>query len=545
MGQAVKSREHVAAHALTAVFLILSAALSVAVLAKRNISDDEANTLAIVTSPISSIVHLAETMDVHPPGMYLLAHLAWHIIPSYRWMNLVPCAVLYVGLAVFLFALTPLFHHTRTRLLLLLLATLHPELLLWSNTFRWYSWWTGLALIALTLALQPRIVKPVLLPGRAIVLGILLAALLYLNYITLLFFIALAAAMLLRYRYQPRRELILAAAIVCVAFLLLSAYQLHTMVSVHLASAAGQRAHVLTSAARLTIALSASEAYLPWHPLALLACLGFMVLCVIGILQLTRRTPELPPLDNTSGLLRALTVFGLLFCGLVVFSGLGGKPRSAILLVPVLAPLAAACGEHLRAWAQNAFLALFSLWSCIGVTHMLMRSGLAKATMNDRPEQVTQFVLKNAKGGCAIVVTYDIGLSFALAQAHLPNVVALSAIYGDVPAGREMSQIGNCASVYLYLVRSYLGVDKEWEHSMSADLNAAAQSFTGPTQINNFSLDSDAMYKRRLAQLPLLGKDLQDAADMPDYRFVVVSGSIDPKQSAKLTQQLPDFMAVR
>src|SRR6202041_2210215 len=135
--------------------------------------------------------------DIHPPGMYLLAHFAYSVLPSFRWINLFPCLLLYTGLAFFLLQIAPLFAGTRSQLCLLLIATLHPQLLLWSTTFRWYSWWTGLALITLTAALQPRKLRPTLSVPRALTLGILLGCLFYLNYITFFFVFALGAAVLL------------------------------------------------------------------------------------------------------------------------------------------------------------------------------------------------------------------------------------------------------------------------------------------------------------------------------------------------------------
>src|SRR5580698_4035617 len=135
--------------ALVAVFVLFSVALSAGLLAVRNLYDDEILSLDIVTSPVGRILQVSAEGDVHPPGMYLLGHIAYRALPSFRWMNLFPGMVLYAGLAVFLLAVTPLFVRTRAQLCLLLLATMHPQLLMWSATYRWYGWWTGIALITL------------------------------------------------------------------------------------------------------------------------------------------------------------------------------------------------------------------------------------------------------------------------------------------------------------------------------------------------------------------------------------------------------------
>ena len=59
---------------LTSAFLAVSLLVSLAFLSVRNIYDDEALSLAVVDSSVSQIIKAANTGDVHPPGMYLLAH---------------------------------------------------------------------------------------------------------------------------------------------------------------------------------------------------------------------------------------------------------------------------------------------------------------------------------------------------------------------------------------------------------------------------------------------------------------------------------------
>lgn len=421
---------------LAAASLLVSGAVSVALLAARNLYDDEIFSLDIITRPLRDIVRLTSEGDVHPPGMYLLAHLAWLATGSFRWMDLLPGLVLYAGLAVFLLQLTPLFARVRAQLCLLLLATLHPQLLMWGATSRWYTWWTGIALIALAVALQPKQTRPALGIARAAALGLLLAALFYLNYITLLFALALAMAMAVRYHYRPRRELARQAALLAAVFLALIAPQLHTMLAtLHSPEAGQQRSGLALSTLRLLQSLAASEAYLPWHPLAIAAVAVFAVLCVWGLVALLRVRGQRSGANSdgidASGGLASIALFAAAFFVLVAASGLGGKPRSGLLLVPVLAVVLAMAVDRLNPRLQNATLVFFAVWSGVGMAHMLGRYGLTKATMNDRPEQVVAFVAQTIPPDCGVVVTYDSGLAFALAQARLPRInrVALSRRY--------------------------------------------------------------------------------------------------------------------
>jgi hypothetical protein len=530
-------------HALAAAFLAVSAALSVAVLAVRNLYDDEISALNLTTSPIANILRATAAQDVHPPGMYLLAHLAYRVVPSFRWMDLFPCLFVYAGLAIFLYQVTPLFARTRSQLCLLLLATLHPQLLLWNTTFRWYSWWTGLALITLTAALQPRNPRPTLGAARALALAVLLACLFYLNYITFLFVVALGAAMLLRYRAQPWKRLLLPALLILGVFCALIAPQLHTMIAVHIPNGGGQLSSFAISFLRLLQSVATSEAYLPWHPLAILAGLLFAALCVVGLIARLRLLRRGASTDSTGSGLASLLLFGLPFFLLVAVTGLGGKPRNGLLLIPVLAPAAALIVGTLRPRVQNAILLFFALWSAVGIAHIVGRYGLTKASMNDRPEQVVAFVRQTAGPGCAIVVTYDTGLAFSLAQANLPHTLIVSPFLPPIFGGSRSLPSNDCAHTRLYAVQSYLGASSPWTQTLGSELQSSTRFIHGQPRVDSFSFDPDARRKRGLARIPGLGGDLASAAALPDFRYVVTSGPVDRTGLEAMRKRVPDFFS--
>jgi hypothetical protein len=472
--------------------------------------------------------------------MYLLAHFAYRVIPSFRWMGLFPCLFVCAGLAVFLCQITPLFAQTRSQLCLLLLATLHPQLLLWSTTFRWYSWWTGLALIALTVALQPRNPRPTLGAARALTLALLLACLFYLNYITLLFVVALGAAMLAR--YQPWKRLLFPALLTLGVFCALIAPQLHTMIAIHIPNGGDQRSNLATSILRLLQSIATSEAYLPWHPLAILAGLLFAALCVVGLIALLRLHRQ-PAADATGSALASLLVFCLLFFLLVVATGLGGKPRNGLLLIPVLAPAAALVVGTLRPRLQSTVLIFFALWSAVGIAHILGRYGLTKASMNDHPEQVVAFVRHTADSGCAVAVTYDTGLTFALAQANLPGTLIVSPVLRPIFGASQSLRTDNCAHTRLYAVQTFLGAGDPETQPLKDELQSSTHFIQGKPRTDSFSFDPDAARKRSLARIPGLGGELASAATLPDYRYVVISGPIDPAAIEAMRQRMPDFLS--
>jgi hypothetical protein len=530
---------------LAAAFLVASFGISIALLAVRNLYDDEIFSLDIVTGSVRHILSVSAEGDVHPPGMYLLAHFAIRVLPSFRWMNLLAGLLLYAGLAVFLFAITPLFTRACAQLCLLLLATLHPQLLMWSATYRWYCWWTGLALITLTVALQPSEHRPKLNSARAVTLGLLLACLFYLNYITLFFALALTVVMVFRYRSQMRSQWIARALLIGGVFSALIAPQIRTMLTVHLPNGQAQQYSLAASVVRLTESIAASEAYLPWHPLAILADLLFAALCIAGIGKLVHhfRSPA-DPADESAVIPRGLgsiVLFGLLFFLLVALSGLGGKPRNGLLLIPVLAPIAALIVDTLRPRAQTAVLIFLTAWSAVGIVHMLGRYGLTKATMNDRPEQVVAYVRQTAGPDCAVVVTYDSALAFELAQANLPQTLVVSPFRGPIFGGSRVLPPEGCVGMRLYAVQSYLGGTPHHVQTYNGELEIAEQSIEGPPSTDYFSPDPYAARKRSLARFSGRFGDLSSVAGLPDFRYVVVSGPTDRATVEAMRRRMPHF----
>ena len=531
---------------LIVAFVVLSACVSMLILGCRNLFDDEIFSLPFVTGPVSGILAMAREGDVHPPGMYLLAHLAWRMVPSYRWLNLVPMTVLYAGLAWFLLNFLPRFRSRSAALIALGLATLHPGLLMWGNTFRWYCPWTGLALVALVLFVEPRREEWGLAWGEGLAGGLLLAAMFYLNYITVLFVLALAPAVWVRMRGGAEagglRKVLLAVGV----FLALVMPQVHTLVAVHLGNSGAQRSGILLSTVRLGQALAGSEAYLPWHPLAIAAGLALVLLWAAGMGVVLRRSrvgvnQDEVALDGAGQ--RALLVFGIGFFLLVALSGLGGKPRNAIVLVPVFAPAVGFGAAKLRGKYGCAVLALLVTWWVVGAVHLTRRFGLQKANMNDRPEQVVSLIARGqARGpdpGCGLAITYDSGVAFRLAQARVPRLMILSPFRGMLFAGTLEDLPEACAQPRLYVVESYRSgePDRDWKYT--AELKAAEGYVQGGHGVVRLSRDPDAAMKRKLGRFA----GLEAGASLPDYRFAVLSGQMERAQLPELRRTLHYFVS--
>jgi len=160
--------------------------------------------------------------------------------------------------------------------------------------------------------------------------------------------------------------------------------------------------------------------------------------------------------------------------------------------------------------------------------------------MLDRPEQVAHFVRSTASDGCAVVVTYDAPLAFAVSHSGSSNPLLLSPFTRPI-AESEALLPSQCSRPTLYIAHTYVVGSGEWAANLEAELDAAARLITGPTRTASFGFDSDAARKRALGRLPGFGTDLGSAVRLPDYRYTIVSGPITHSALPELRSRLPHF----
>jgi len=350
-----------------------------------------------------------------------------------------------------------------------------------------------------------------------------------------LFVAALGVAVFLRYSGRIWRQSFVA--LLC--FLLLIAPQVRPFLTVHIPGSGSQRGKLVVSAARVVQSISASEAYLPWHPLAIAAVLVFVGLSIAGLVvatRLVRSSKGFLIKELGSEPIFCILSFAAVFLILVVMSGLGGKPRNGLLLIPVLAPAGAlVVGAISSRLLQNALLGFLAVWSVVGIAHLIGRRGLSKSGMNDRPEEVLHYVRDSRGSGCSVTMTYDPEVTFTMARSALPHSLVLGYGQNSMYRGAPPFNPDDCSLIELYVVRSYLGGYRNGQDLLS-ELARAQHFADGPVEVESFSLDPDAGAKRKLARL------IPGAAGLPDYRYVVSSATISKSELAAMRSQLRYFI---
>ena len=503
--------------ALLTGVILASFLVSVAFLAQRNLIDDEVGSFDFTLRSVQEIWNAANHADFHPPGMYVLSHFFYQLTQSIRWTTLGGLLFLYAGLLVFCRATLRCFPDRTSALFYGLLLFLHPQVLMWGNSVRWYPYWTGIALVVMTVGLSlnsSALQKPAPLSNaRSAAVGVLFAALFYLNYITLLFVAAFLAAYVVRFSWRELQRMAVAGGV----FVLLVLPQVVPFLTVHLPKRDLQEYSTPVSIARLLHGVSLSEAVLPWHPIGMLflaaACVPLTLLAAAKAWAFVWRRNE-----NVTFLAGAslMTVFVTLAV-LASLTGLGGKPRSFIVLAPLFAFVLATGFARVTSPRYRIVTALICVsWIGVGVGHLLARTSTAKGGLNSRPEQVTQFIAAKAQGRCAVVFLHDPALTYVLNQAARSRPWIIVSVYGD-PVNRIPSGAADpkCVPVIEFVIPSYTGDTDDVAQKLKDRLDVA-RSYMVKSGEQKFDLDPDAPWKRWVLGI--------DRSALPDQRMVVEYG---------------------
>lgn len=509
-----------------ALLLAVSLCVSMVFLARRNLYDDELASYHLILRPFRELVAAANSVDLHPPGMYALSRVAWLVTRSVRWSALIPLLFVYGGLAAFACSLARHLRDRRERAVVTFLVLGNPHMLLWGSSIRWYSYWTGLFLLLFAWFFFGARREST---RNAVLLGASLGALTYLSYVTLLAAPCMVLAWLLCDGWTRTRVLqALSAAVAAVAVAL---PQLVVFVSVHLGARDSQMQGVPVALARLAHGALLGEAMMPWHVLApvIVAAVVLSLVCA-GRAAWAHRTPRNTPVH-------VMLVFSALLAAAATATGLGAKPRSFCVLAVMVSALAGIGALRIqRTSVRRAVLGCFAVWYLVSWHNMIFKVGLAKGGLTDRVDEVVEVVHERAGERPAVIFCHHPGLIYELnalaAKEGLRwSVVGMFEDYiHDVPAGF----MKDVSPEVVFVAESSVGSIRD-----KAAFDAAYRDALGAVAIEgkmNLSRDPDVWMKRRMA-----GKG-EASALLPEYRFTLSFGA--PKPGVDLRALARAFGAV-
>ena len=186
---------------------------------------------------------------------------------------------------------------------------------------------------------------------------------------------------------------------------------------------------------------------------------------------------------------------------------------------------------------QALTLLFFAVWAGVGIEHLLLRRGISKSNMNNRPEELTAYIeqhqrQRNGSPACAIVATDDSLLAYTVGDSAIPGTLLLDPEASPIPVPGKPLSLTSCSEVDLYRVQSYTGGLGEWGENMRRELISALSSPT--TQTLQLSFDPEAARKRKLTFM-------SGTTDLPDYRYKVLVNRLTPADFVAIESKLADF----
>ena len=516
---------------VTAVLWIFFSATYASV---RTLFEDEITSFTFISDSYEHIWQRKNSAGFHPPGMHILSKAFYNLVGEReRLISIGPLCLMFFSLTIFVYKSLYHFHeHIWAGLLFTAGCFLHPQLLLWSNSFRWYSYWTALALLTLTLGLN--IAKKINndgtleVPGWPVFvgLGLLLTIMLHINYLTIPFMVFFLAALI--FRFSLTRSLVKKITVTTLIFLTLSSAQLYVFMTLHLPNSSGQFRHsVFIGLSKLVVSVPLSQALVPWHPVAVL-----FLLVVIPILFIGLKANMASLIRNHSGILRepqtifdAYVLFTILFCVMGGITGLGWKPRSFTLLSPIFIFMVACGFTHVKKMALKCLVtAVICLWIITGARNLLARDGLAVTTLNEHRDQVTDLVENQTKDAdrCVLIFTYDVGLTYKLNKlAPLNGAWIVISPYDDFinQVFVEENVPLACKPKKVFLVESFAMPRTQAKKDQLKRLIDSIRMNIDGSKVKNLSRDSDVRMKKMIPGLKFKSQHL------PEYRFMISYGT--------------------
>ncbi len=350
-----------------------------------------------------------------------------HAIGSSRGIAVVHLVAWYAAVAFFVLSAQPLLRSAWGRAVFAAVAFMHPQLLMWAGTIRWYPVWWGLALVVLAAGLLPRRHDRVPSLAVTVMLGVAAAALLYMDYLAFIFLPCFAVAWVVRHglsRPSVGRLLAMAGIGIVLAWPVVSWFPNQHA----LRQCAVAIGNPLGAALFMAHGLSIGQSILPWHPVSVIVVLGLLLPCGWWFArEFFRRWRESRGTDPAGRReLAAVLCFLVLMVAAAIASGLGTKPRSFLGLAVVMGLLIALGAERVTSRPGRGLVAaLMVLWIATGAYHLIARTGTAKRQLNDRPEEVIARLDQLSGHEPALVLTESLTLTYEINERGARGKTAL------------------------------------------------------------------------------------------------------------------------
>ncbi len=388
------------------VALCLSTAAAVAVHQGSLYDDEISNVRQVEGHDIPSIIHTANSTDVHPPGSYVLNAIAFRLLGSWDGVKIAGGCLNAFALAFFLFMAFDSLTQRQRLLLAAMLATASTTIL-WGASIRWYSYFNPVFTAATALLLfssQSR-------TFRSLILIVAATALFYLSYAAVCAVLILLIVHVGRdYHEWQRREVLRLAVMGALAFVVCLP-QLQIFLHVHMANQGHQVGGPMTALVQTATTLLVGNAIFPVAPLPILYAAVAGASCLVWLFV----RPKAP--------LQRLVV-GALVTGLLVMAvlGIGIKPRNSVFLLPLTALVLCWAITALPPRAAAAATVVLIAFQGVCMRNVVLHVDTLKGSYNsDFPAAMRQIEQWRSRCGVVTVFNHDPVMTYLVDVAGLPQ----------------------------------------------------------------------------------------------------------------------------
>lgn len=367
--------------------------------------DDEIGNFHVVEGrDLRSIVEYANSVDVHPPGSFVINAILFRVLGSWDAVKIAGGCINALALAFFVWLasekLTP-----RQRFWLTLFGGAAATTILWGASVRWYAYFNPIFTVSLGLTLFSNITRT----SRTIALGAAAVLLFHTGYAAICAVPVLLIAHLGRDFQSWNRADLLALAVTGLVSFIVCLPQLNVFIHVHMHNQAGQVGGLLSAASQTALTLLLGNAVFPLAPAPIAAAI--VLTATLGYWFYAR------PKSKTEWLTLAALVIGVVT---IIVSGVGIKPRNSVFLLPLMMLLASASISALRPGAQAAVGAALILFQGLALWNVAYHKDTLKGSYNsDFRSALLQLRSWNADCARMVVFNHDPVMSYLLDDSDI------------------------------------------------------------------------------------------------------------------------------
>jgi len=458
---------------LFGVFTYISISLLI-IFYNHHYYDDEIFNLSKMSWSFSKIYIYIQNHDVHPPLSYLINKSLYNLFFSYKAILIFSIIINVLALGYFYKFAKNKLRDNNSKVLLFLFVFINGGLLLWTNSVRWYAYWTPLFIILYTFLLKNRS----LTSQKIINISMLLSVMTYINYLTFLLIVGLAIFFIF---FRSDNINIKNIIIFCLTYFFLSASQIFFFITVHMHNKESQVSSALNSFLNAIYGILNGGSVFIADPIFLLFSIFTFLILIFGFKRIFIYRKE-----GINFFLLQNVGFLMILSFLMITTGVSGKYRNNIALsIPFYFIVSYFFYYIKNKKFKYIYLALALVLSVESTYNLISHANTSKNSYNMPIAKLEKRILPSNKN---LIFSHDPVISFYFSTKGYK-------VY-DLARDKEDKVIPKDTN--LYLVKTYQGSLSDQEYQKIVSLYKSISNKIDELKKEKVGIDRYANIKNKL-----------------------------------------------